>query len=77
MLERLAEGLRAAAPAGSPARISAEMARLLAGGLVSSASGRVLAGHAERLPEDHDHLLSFLCAPFEAAAADLCGAGRI
>jgi hypothetical protein len=76
MLERLAEGLRAAAPVGSPARISTEMARLLAGGLVSSASGRVVAGEAARLSGDHDHLLCFLRAPFEAASASLCGAGR-
>jgi hypothetical protein len=40
--------------------ISVEQARLFAGGLVSHLSGRVLAGEAERLPEDRDLLLRYL-----------------
>lgn len=43
--------------------------RLLAGGLASHLSGRVLAGEAERLGEDHDLLLSYLLAPSLAADA--------
>jgi hypothetical protein len=39
------------------------MSRLLAGGLVSHLSGRVLAGEAERLPGDHGLLLQYLLLP--------------
>lgn len=63
-LVRLAETLRAQAtelPGGEA--ISEETARLLAGGLASHVSSRVLAGEAERLPDDRDLLLQYLLAP--------------
>lgn len=67
-LERLARALRPppAELAGGEA-VSAETARLLAGGLASHLGGRVLAGEAERLPESHELLLGYLLAPFLAA----------
>ncbi len=68
-LVRLAEALRppAALPGGED--VPEETLRLLAGGLASHVSGRILAGEAERLPEDHDLLLSFLLVPTQAADA--------
>jgi len=63
-LARLAEALRpppAELPGGEV--VSAETARLLAGGLASHVSGRVLAGEVERLREDHDLLLRYLLTP--------------
>ncbi len=71
-LVRLAEALRPPGAEGADA-VSEETARLLAGGLASHASARVLAGEAERLPEDHSLLLRYLRAPYEpltARAAD-------
>jgi AcrR family transcriptional regulator len=65
-LERLAEALRPPAGAGQGA-IAEETARMLAGGLASHLSGRVLAGEATRLPELHDSLLQYLLAPSLAA----------
>jgi len=65
-LERLAEVLRPAA-ADDRGAVSEETARLLAGGLASHLSGRVLAGEAERLPELHDLMLRYLLAPSLAA----------
>jgi AcrR family transcriptional regulator len=62
-LNRLAEALR---PAGDDA-VSEETARLLAGGLASHLSRRVLADEAERLTEDYDLLLQYVLAPFQAA----------
>jgi AcrR family transcriptional regulator len=67
-LVRLAEALRPTAIKGDEV-VSEETARLLAGGLASHLSGRVLAGEAERLPEDRDLLLRYLLAPYEAATA--------
>lgn len=64
-LERLAEVLRS--PDGG--KITEETARLLAGGLASHVSGRLLTGEAERLPDDHDLLLSYLLAPYLTAAS--------
>ena len=64
-LERLAAALRP--PAGEVGRVSAETARMLAGGLASHISGRILAGEAERLPELHEALLRYLLAPSPAA----------
>lgn len=64
-LERLAEALRP--PAGADGEVSEETARMLAGGLASHLSGRILAGGAERLPELHDPLLQYLLAPSLAA----------
>lgn len=69
-LERLAEALRP--PAGvlpDGESLPEETARLLAGGLASHLSGRVLAGEAERLPELHDVLLQYLLAPCRAGAS--------
>jgi AcrR family transcriptional regulator len=67
-LERLAEVLR---PPGADGRaketVSPETARILAGGLASHLSGRILAGEAERLSELHDSLLQYLLAPSLAA----------
>jgi hypothetical protein len=59
-LERLAEALRPPAGRRDSEVASAEMSRLLAGGLVSHLSRRVLGGEAERLAEDHDLLLQYL-----------------
>jgi AcrR family transcriptional regulator len=70
-LERLAEAVRppsAELPVGR--EISKETARLLAGGLASHLSRRVLAGEAERIAEDYDLLLQYLLAPYETASAD-------
>jgi AcrR family transcriptional regulator len=67
-LERLAEALRP--PVGDEQRREAvpeETARMLAGGLASHLSGRVLAGEAARLPELHDLMLQYLLAPSLAA----------
>jgi hypothetical protein len=61
-LVRLGESLRPPADSGREA-VSAETLRLLAGGLSSHLSGRVLAGEAERLAEDHDLLYRYLLAP--------------
>jgi AcrR family transcriptional regulator len=68
-LVRLAEALRppAALPGGEG--VPEETLRLLAGGLASHLSGRVLAGEAERLGEDRDLLLEYLLAPTLAAGA--------
>jgi AcrR family transcriptional regulator len=59
-LVQLAEALRLP-PDGDD--LSEETARLLAGGLASHLSGRVLAGEAEGLPDLHDLLLEYLLAP--------------
>jgi TetR/AcrR family transcriptional regulator len=65
-LERLAEVLRPPVKAAEEA-VSGETARMLAGGLASHISGRILAREAERLPELHDSLLRYLLAPSLAA----------
>ncbi len=64
-LERLAEVL--CRPAAAGGEVAAETARMLAGGLASHLSGRILAGEAERLPELHRPLLQYLLAPSLAA----------
>jgi AcrR family transcriptional regulator len=68
-LARLAEALRP--PSGVPGGevVPEETLRLLAGGLASHLSGRVLAGEAERLSDDHDLLLGYLLAPSVTANA--------
>jgi AcrR family transcriptional regulator len=68
-LALLAEALRppAALPGGEA--VPEETLRLLAGGLASHLSARVLAGETERLGEDHDLLLGYLLAPSLAANA--------
>lgn len=71
-LVRLAEALRPPADLAG-GEVPEETLRLLAGGLASHVSGRVLAGEAERLPEDHDLLLGFLLAPTQAADARVAG----
>jgi len=68
-LERLAEALRRPSNASGGEVVPEETLRLLAGGLASHVSGRVLVGEAERLPQDHDLLLGFLLAPTQAADA--------
>jgi AcrR family transcriptional regulator len=68
-LVRLAEALRPPAELPGGERVPEETVRLLAGGLASHVSGRVLAGEARRLPQDHDLLLGFLLAPTQAADA--------
>jgi AcrR family transcriptional regulator len=68
-LVRLAEALRPPAELPGGERIPEETVRLLAGGLVSHLSGRVLAGEAEHLADDHDLLLEFLLAPSLAVNA--------
>jgi AcrR family transcriptional regulator len=65
-LDRLAEVLRPPAVDGRAA-VPKETARILAGGLASHLSGRILAGEAERLPELHGPLLQYLLAPSLAA----------
>ena len=66
-LGRLAEALRPPAELPGGEVVPEETLRLLAGGLASHVSGRVLAGEAERLPEDHDLLLQYLPVPSGAA----------
>ena len=67
-LEWLAEVLRPPAADGQGrGAVSQETARILAGGLASHLSGRILAGEAERLPELHGPLLQYLLAPSLAA----------
>jgi hypothetical protein len=67
-LERLAEVLRPPDADGQAREaVSEETARMLAGGLASHLSGRILAGEAERLPELHGPLLQYLLAPSLAA----------
>lgn len=69
-LARLAQALRQPPSelAGGEV-VSEETARLLAGGLTSHLSGRVLAGEAERLPDSHELLLQYLLAPSLPAAS--------
>jgi AcrR family transcriptional regulator len=66
---RLAEALRQPAPLRGGEGVPEETLRLLAGGLASHLSGRVLAGDAERLAGDHDLLLEYMLAPSQAANA--------
>lgn len=68
-LVRLAEALRPPAELAGGEVVPEETLRLLAGGLASHVSGRVLAGEADRLAEDHDLLLRYLLAPSQGADA--------
>jgi AcrR family transcriptional regulator len=69
-LVQLAEALRLAAAGMSGGEIvSEETARLLAGGVASLLSAKVLAGEAERLPESHDLLLGYLLTALLPAAS--------
>lgn len=54
---------------GGGAAISEGTARLLAAGLASHLSGRVLAGESETLGDSHELLLSYLLAALRPAAA--------
>lgn len=77
-LAQLARALRGSpAEFASGAVIPEETARLLAGGLASHLSGRVLAGEAERLPESYDLLLQYLLAPSPSAASRDAGVRRV
>jgi AcrR family transcriptional regulator len=69
-LVQLAEALRLVA-AGIPGDevVSEETARLLAGGVASLLSAKVLAGEAEQLPESHDLLLGYLLTALLPAAS--------
>ena len=73
-LARLAQALSPPAAEGAGGGpVSEETARLLAGGLASHLSGRVLAGETERLPESADLLLGYLLAatsPVTSRSAD-------
>lgn len=74
-LGRLARALRRPAAELSKGEVvSEESTRLLAGGLASHLSGRVLAGEAERLPESHELLLQYLLVPSIAATPSAAGA---
>jgi AcrR family transcriptional regulator len=66
-LVRLAEALRPPTEIPGGEAVPEETRRLLAGGLASHLSGRVLAGEADRLPGDHDLLFQYLLAPSSAA----------
>jgi AcrR family transcriptional regulator len=77
-LARLAQALRP--PAAELPRgvgLSEETARLLAGGLASHLSGRVLAGEAEALAESHELLLEYLLTPSLPAARGGAGERRV
>jgi AcrR family transcriptional regulator len=76
-LARLASTLRLPSGTRSDAAVSEGTARLLAGGLASHLSGRVLAGEAERLPESHELLLQYLLAPSLPAASGGAGERRV
>jgi AcrR family transcriptional regulator len=76
-LARLASALRGPTLDLPPREvIPEESARLLAGGLASHLSGRVLAGEAERLPESHDLLLTYLLTPSLPATSRSAGGQR-
>ncbi len=68
-LGRLAEALRPPPELPGGEVVPEETLRLLAGGLTSHLSARVLAGEAEQLGRDHDPLLRFLLVPMQAADA--------
>jgi AcrR family transcriptional regulator len=72
-LVRLAEALRPVAELPGGEIVPEETARLLAGGLASHLSGRVLAGEAERLSEGHDLLFQYLRAPTLGATSRSAG----
>jgi AcrR family transcriptional regulator len=77
-LSRLARALRRpSSELAADTALSEEIARLLAGGLVSLLSGRVLAGEAERLPDSHELLLQYLLAPSPPAASRDAGEQRV
>ncbi len=63
-LARLARALQPPASKLRPGEaLSAETALMLAGGLASYLSGRVLAGEAELLPQSRELLLEYLLMP--------------
>jgi AcrR family transcriptional regulator len=68
-LVRLSEALGPPVDTPGGEVVPEETLRLLAGGLASHVSGRVLAGEAERLAGDRDLLLGYLLAPSVGADA--------
>lgn len=68
-LVRLAEALSPPPELPGGEAVPQETLRLLAGGLASHLSGRVLAGEAERFADDHELLLQYLLAPVRGAGA--------
>jgi AcrR family transcriptional regulator len=76
MLARLAEALRPELGEAGRRAVSQETGRLLAGGLASHLSGRVLAGEAERLADSYDLLLVYLLTPPLPATASSAGERR-
>lgn len=74
-LVRLGEALRPPASDPGGRETSEETGRLLAGGLASLLSGRVLAGEVERLPESQVMLLGYLLAPSPTAAEHAADGG--
>jgi len=75
-LERLAMVLRPMinAEVGGDA-VPEEIPRLLAGGLASLLSGRILAGEAKDLPRSRDLLLGYLLASLPASSRPLAACG--
>ena len=68
-LTRLAEALRPPAELPGGEAVPEETLRLLAGGLASHLSGRVLAGEADRIAADRELLLQYALAPSRSTAA--------
>lgn len=72
-LVQLAEALRPSSAELPGDVVSEETARLLAGGLASHLSGRVLAGEAGDLAGLHDVLLQYLVTPYQGVASRSAG----
>lgn len=70
-LGRLANALRQVARESGEDSLAPETARILAGGLASHLSGRILAGEAEDLPASRDLLLGYLLAALPASSRQL------
>lgn len=69
-LVRLAEALcPPGEDLGAVAIVSEQTTRLLAGGLASHLSGRILAGEVKQLADSHELLLGYLLTPFLSPAA--------
>jgi AcrR family transcriptional regulator len=68
-LQRLAGALQPPTCLPGAAPIPDETARIVAGGLASHISGRLLAGDADSLPELHWPLLEYLLTPYRTAAS--------
>jgi AcrR family transcriptional regulator len=68
-LGRLARALQPPADLPGAAPVPDETTRIIAGGLASHISGRLLAGDADGLPELHGLLLDYLLTPYRTAAS--------